>query len=38
MRAISARNYSRRVRFPFIANSALGKLRWLSVALAPWAF
>jgi hypothetical protein len=28
MRSISARNFSRRVRFFFIAYSALAKLRW----------
>jgi len=31
MRSISARNLSRRVRFFFIAYSALAKLRWLIV-------
>ena len=31
MRSISARNFSRRVRFFFIAYSALAKLRWLMV-------
>lgn len=31
MRSISARNFSRRVRFFFIAYSALAKLRWLIV-------
>ena len=29
MRSISARNFSRRVRFFFKAYSALAKLRWL---------
>src|SRR4051794_29314193 len=33
MRSISARNFSRRVRFFFIAYSALAKLRWLIVVL-----
>ena len=31
MRSISARNFSRRVRFFFIAYSELAKLRWLMV-------
>ena len=33
MRSITARNISRRVRFFFIAYSALAKLRWLIVVL-----
>src|SRR5207245_10530148 len=33
MRSISARNFSRRVRFFFIAYSALAKLRWDMVGL-----
>jgi hypothetical protein len=33
-RFISARNFSRRVRFFFKANSALAKLRWLMVGVA----
>lgn len=32
-RSISARNFSRRVRFFFIAYSALAKLRWLMVVM-----